>query len=935
MPNFSIRIAATPPLRTSSVPPATPGMMNPPSVTPVGPDALLVGRAAAPAHNGAPIDRYDLRHSTDEVTWTEVLGIADPETLTGLAASTLVFVQTRAVNGIGPGPWSLSNAAFTSAAPAAPDAFAAEDWSLADAGNGGGLTINVLGLPGDGGSPITGLEYQVNGGGWIPLGGAGVGIYQIFVLGLSGPVDIAIRAVNALGGGGASDTKSATPTFAPPSLSGITLPQQNLARGVAVTPINVSSVFNGSFSSITVAASSPDPLPEGLVLAPSGQITGTPTEATLVAEPPVVHFEATGASGSASYTQGVVFTVSGPNLEALTVTGNTVSLSSDTGGGVMHLWFGSDPNPEDADIINGTGTGFLAERDFTVSGAGGATTNWDLSAFQGINGYLFALQIAPSGAYSNRFFIELTPQVADSVPAAFGAADWTLADKQTGGTAAVTVNTLPANGGSALTAFEYQLDGGAWTVLTASPAAGVFDITGLTDGVPATVAIRAVNAVGGAPASDVKAVTTTLDLPALSGSTLPQQNLFRGVAITPIDTSVLFTGNAPAIDIDPQSSETLPLGLSIDAAGLITGTPIEATSPSDLPNVQFRATGAAGSVTYTQGVVFTVSGPNLEALTVTGNTVSLSSDTGGGVMHLWFGSDPNPEDADIINGTGTGFLAERDFTVSGAGGATTNWDLSAFQGINGYLFALQIAPSGAYSNRFFIELTPQVADSVPAAFGAADWTLADKQTGGTAAVTVNTLPANGGSALTAFEYQLDGGAWAVLTASPAAGVFDITGLTDGVPATVAIRAVNAVGGAPASDVKAVTTTGVPSIVLSNYSQDVAVDPVAISFSASSSAAGADVYVEIHDTEGSYPGRGFGAFGSHMIGTLSGGSNVELETGFLVPYAGLDIVLYVTVGPEWASNALGGTLFTAPTISAALLDPDGTPWVDPDGTPLGQ
>ena len=146
----------------------------------------------------------------------------------------------------------------------------------------------------------------------------------------------------------------------------------------------------------------------------------------------------------------------------------------------------------------------------------------------------------------------------------------------------------------------------------------------------------------------------------------------------------------------------------------IGDTPTEGTLPTQLPIVQITATGPGGSVTYTQGVVFSVTGPELSALSATGNTVSLTTGTGDGTMHLWFGTDPNPSDADLINGTGTGFLAERDFTVTGSGGSTTNWDLSAHDGVDGYLFALQVAADGSYSNRVFIEFTPQVAAAAAA-----------------------------------------------------------------------------------------------------------------------------------------------------------------------------------------------------------------------------
>ena len=215
----------------------------------------------------------------------------------------------------------------------------------------------------------------------------------------------------------------------------------------------------------------------------------------------------------------------------------------------------------------------------------------------------------------------------------------------------------------------------------------------------------------GAPA---RAYTFAPAAPTLSGTTLPQQDLLRGVALaSAIDFSVLFSGSVTSYSID-GAGDPLPGGLNLNTSTgqvPIGETPTEGTLPTQLPIVQITATGPGGSATYTQGVVFSVTGPELSALSATGNTVSLTTGTGNGTMHLWFGTDPNPSDADLINGTGTGFLAERDFTVTGSGGSTTNWDLSAHDGVNGYLFALQVAADGSYSNRVFIEFTPQATSS--------------------------------------------------------------------------------------------------------------------------------------------------------------------------------------------------------------------------------
>lgn len=85
-----------------------PGIMAAPALAQVDQTRLLATRAAAPVTGGSAILSYDLRFSTDQVSWTVVVGMAASQTITGLAAGTLYFVQTRAVNAVGAAGWSAS-----------------------------------------------------------------------------------------------------------------------------------------------------------------------------------------------------------------------------------------------------------------------------------------------------------------------------------------------------------------------------------------------------------------------------------------------------------------------------------------------------------------------------------------------------------------------------------------------------------------------------------------------------------------------------------------------------------------------------------------------------------------------------------------------------------------------------------------------------------
>lgn len=97
---------------------------------------------------------------------------------------------------------------------------------------------------------------------------------------------------------------------------------------------------------------------------------------------------------------------------------------------------------------------------------------------------------------------------ASTAPAAFAAGQWSVADAATGGTATVTISALPNNGGSAITAIQYQVGAGSWTN-SGILSTGSFNITGLTNGVSVNIKVRAVNAVGSGPDSDTKSLTPT------------------------------------------------------------------------------------------------------------------------------------------------------------------------------------------------------------------------------------------------------------------------------------------------------------------------------------------------------------------------------------------------------------------------------------------
>jgi len=100
----------------------------------------------------------------------------------------------------------------SSPAATAPAAMTVGQWSAEPTATPGQIGINIGTLPSDGGSAITALQYRVGTGAAVALTGTGTGLRLVttgFTAGVA--ADIQVRAVNAVGAGAWSDTKTRTP----------------------------------------------------------------------------------------------------------------------------------------------------------------------------------------------------------------------------------------------------------------------------------------------------------------------------------------------------------------------------------------------------------------------------------------------------------------------------------------------------------------------------------------------------------------------------------------------------------------------------------------------------------------------------------------------------------------------------------------------------
>jgi hypothetical protein len=302
--------------------PVAPGVPSAPgSLLVVAGEGAITVSFAVPADGGSPITRYEYTLDGGATWIAPSPAIASsPFTIGGLTNGTSYGVGVRAVNIIGAGTASTIATVMPQALPpAAPSALALTPSS-------GALEVAFT-PPSDGGSPITGYEYSLDGGTtWVSVAQDTPGS-PFTITGLTDGVaqTVRVRAVNGVGTGPASTPATATPQLGAPT--DVVLTASSGAIGVAFTPPadggNPITGYEYSLDDgatwVAVAQDTPGSpftisgLPNGVaqsvrvraVNADMAGLPSTPATATPVA-PPVSPTPEPAASGAPDPTAGVV-----------------------------------------------------------------------------------------------------------------------------------------------------------------------------------------------------------------------------------------------------------------------------------------------------------------------------------------------------------------------------------------------------------------------------------------------------------------------------------------------------------------------------------------------------------------------------------------------------------------------------------------------------
>jgi titin len=346
--------------------------------------------------------------------------------------------------------------------------------------------------------------------------------------------------------------------------------------------------------------------------------------------------------------------------------------------------------------------------------------------------------------------------------------------------------TAPAQiNDSSLSGYDYSIDDGVtWSHFASVD--GPFTISGLTNGLTYQVKVRAVNSAGAGAASDAVSVKPVAPASAPSVTGVVAGN--GQAALTVGAPAQINDSSLSGYDYSINNGVTWSHFASVDGPFVISGLTNGSTYQVKVRAVNSAGAGAASGAVAVKPTKLVPAKPVMASL-VAGNglatvTVATPSDaTAQSITGYQYSINRGAfQDATISNGS---------FVISGlTNGVSVSITIRAVN-VNGN--------SVASVSKFVVPVTtpqaPTITSVVPSA----------------GALTINLGTTNtGGSAITRYQYSLDGGSsWISPTKVVKTSPIKITGLANATTYSVRVRAVNAVGIGAASEA---VTASTPALV---------------------------------------------------------------------------------------------------------------------------
>jgi len=459
-----------------------------------------------PSNGGSPITKYQVSYGVSSnytTNWVDISNsgaITTTHTVMGLVNGSGYTFEVRAVNAIGNGASSGTRMATPVTTPAIPDGFTAT--------SGAGQVVLTWTTPSNGGSPI--IKYQVSHGlstgyiaDWvdIPSSDATTTTYTISGLTNGTNYTFEVRAVNAIGNGASSGTRTVTPAKTP------AVPNEFTATAGTERVVLKWTTPNNGGSPITkyqVSYGVSSGYMTDWVDIPSSNATTTTYTVLGLTNGTGYTFEVRAVNvignGASSGTRTAT-----PATTPAILNGFTASSGAEQ---VVLKW--TTPSNGGSPIIKyqvsyGLSTGYITDW-VDIPSSDATTTTYTLSGLTNGTNYTFevrAVNAIGNGASSGTR--TATPATTPSIPNGFTA---------TSGAGQVVLTwTTPSNGGSPIA--KYQVSHGVssgymtdWVDIPSSNATTTTcTISGLTNGTNYTFEVRAVNAIGNGASSGTRTAT--------------------------------------------------------------------------------------------------------------------------------------------------------------------------------------------------------------------------------------------------------------------------------------------------------------------------------------------------------------------------------------------------------------------------------------------